>query len=87
LINPEAGGFSMGAKLAEVTLHIDEDTSHDERESFRDVLLAMDGIMAAAYHDEKPHLMLIEYNPDVLHSIEFVNAAKKHGLHAELIGF
>jgi hypothetical protein len=77
----------MGAKLAEVTLHIDEDTSHDERESFRDVLLAMDGIMAAAYHDEKPHLMLIEYNPDVIHSIEFVNAAKKHGLHAELIGF
>ena len=77
----------MGTKLAEVTLHIDEDTSHDERESFRDVLLAMDGIMAAAYHDEKPHLMLIEYNPDVIHSIEFVNAANKHGLHAELIGF
>ena len=76
----------MGAKLAEVTLHIDEDTSHDERESFRDVLLAMDGIMAAAYHDEKPHLMLIEYNPDVINSIEFVNAAKKHGLHAELAG-
>jgi hypothetical protein len=76
----------MNAKLAEVTLHIDEDTSHDERESFRDVLLAMDGVLAAAYHDERPHLMLIEYNPDTIHSIEFVNAAKKHGLHAEMIG-
>ena len=77
----------MDTKLAEVTLHIDEDTSHDEREKFRDVLLALDGVIAASYHDEKPHLMLIEYNPDAIHSIEFVNTAKKHDLHAELIGF
>jgi len=77
----------MDTKLAEVTLHIDEDTTHDERENFRDAMLAMDGVMAAAYQDEKPHLMLIEYNPDVINSIEFVNSARKHGLHAELIGF
>ncbi|MCG6900570.1 MAG: ATP-binding protein [Gammaproteobacteria bacterium] len=77
----------MNTRHAEVTFHIDEETSHDERERFRDVLLAMDGVMAASYHDEKPHLMLIEYNPEVIKSIEFVNAAKKHGLHAELIGF
>ena len=76
----------MATKLAEVTFHIDEDTSHDERERFRDVLLAMDGVMAAAYHDERPHLMLIEYDPDAIHSIEFVNAARDRGLHAELIG-
>lgn len=77
----------MDTKLAEVTLHIDEDTTHDERENFRDAMLAMEGVMAAAYQDEKPHLMLIEYNPDVINSIEFVNSARKHGLHAELIGF
>ena len=76
----------MKTNLAEVTLHIDEDTSHDEREKFRDVLLSMDGVMAAAYHDEKPHLIMIEYNPDVINSIEFVDAAKKQSLHAELIG-
>jgi hypothetical protein len=77
----------MDTKLAEVTFHIDEGTSHDERENFRDVLLAMDGVMAAAYQDERPHLMLIEYNPDLVNSSEFVNAARQHGLHAELIGF
>ena len=76
----------METSLAEVTLHIDENTSHDERENFRDVLLSMDGVMAAAYHDEKPHLIMIEYNPDVINSIEFVDAAKKQRLHAELIG-
>jgi hypothetical protein len=77
----------MDIKLAEVTLHIDESTSHDDREKFRDVLLAMDGVIAAAHHDEKPHLLLIEYNPDAINSTEFVNAAKNQGLHAELIGF
>ena len=77
----------MNTRLAEVTLHIDEDTSHKERENFRDTLFAMDGVIAAAYHDEKPHLMLIEYDPDVINSIDFVNAAKKRGLHTELIGF
>jgi hypothetical protein len=87
LINPEEGDSSMDIKFAEVTLHIDEETSHDEREKFRDALLAMDGVMTAAYHDEKPHLVLIEYNPDVINSIEFVNAAKKHGLNTELVGF
>ena len=76
----------MATKLAEVTFHIDEDTSHEEREQFRDTLLAMDGVLAAAYHDERPRLMLIEYDPDVIHSIEFVNTARDRGLHAELIG-
>ena len=77
----------MDTKLAEVTFHIDEETSHEEREKFRDVLLAMEGVMAAAGQDQRPHLMLIEYNPDVINSTEFVNAANQHGLHGELIGF
>jgi len=76
----------MDSRMAEVTLHIDENTAHEERESLRNVLLAMDGVVAAACHDEKPHLMLIEYLPAKIESIVFVNAAQKHGLHAELVG-
>ena len=77
----------MSDLMVDVTLHIDENTTHDEREAFRDTLLALDGVMAAACHDEKPHLMLIEYDPEIINSIEIVNAAKKSGFHAELIGF
>lgn len=76
----------MSDLMADVTLHIDENTTHEEREKFRDVLLAMDGVMAAAYHDERPHLIIIEYDPRVVNSIEFVNTAKSSGFHAELIG-
>jgi len=77
----------MSDQMVDVTLHLDEDITHDQREEFRDTLLALDGVMAAACHDEKPHLMLIEYDPETINSIEFVNAAIKSGLHAELVGF
>jgi len=70
---------------AGVTLHIDENTTHDEREGFRDALLDLDGVMAAAYHDERPHLMVVVYDPGLVKSIEFVNLAKNRNLHAELI--
>jgi len=75
----------MGNVDAGVTLHIDENTTHEEREGFRDVLLGMDGVMAAVYHDDKPHLMIVVYDPGLVKSIEFINAAKSGGLHAELI--
>jgi hypothetical protein len=75
----------MGNIDAGVTLHIDENTTHDEREGFRDALLDLDGVMAAAYHDERPHLMVVVYDPGLVKSIEFVNLAKNRNLHAELI--
>ena len=76
----------MSSNMADITLHIDENTSHDDREGLRDTLLAMDGVMAAAYHDDKPHLMIVEYDPDVINSAAFLKAVSNRGLHAELVG-
>jgi len=75
----------MGTIDAGVAMHIDEDTTHEEREGLRDLFLSMNGVMAAAYHDEKPHLMVVIYKPDLVKSIEFVNAARDRGFHVELI--
>lgn len=76
----------MATNMADITIHIDENTSHDDREALRNSLLAMDGVMAAAYHDERPHLMIIEYNPDVVDSTAFLQVISNRGLHGELIG-
>jgi hypothetical protein len=75
----------MGKFDAGVTMHIDENITHDDREALRDVLLNLNGVMAAAYHDERPHLMVVIYDPERVKSTEFVNAAKRRGLHAELV--
>jgi len=55
--------YSMTIKTepntVDVTLHIDEELSHGNLEDFRDVLLHEDGVYAASFHDERPHLMII----------------------------
>ena len=76
----------MTIKMVDVTLHLDEDVSHEDREEFRDSLLGLDGVMAVASPDDKPHLVTIEYNPDAINSSEFLKAAQGRSLHAELIG-
>jgi hypothetical protein len=76
----------MTTKMVDVTLHLDEDVSNEDREEFRDSLLNLDGVMAVASPDEKPHLVTIEYNPDAINSSEFLKTAQGRSLHAELIG-
>lgn len=76
----------MSNQMVDVTLHIDENTSQDDRERLRDKMLLKDGVMAAVYHNDKPHLMVIEYDPQVINATEFSTIAQESGLHAELIG-
>lgn len=76
----------MEQKMVDVTLHIDEETTTDERENLRDQLLKLDGVMAANYQDNQPHLMIVEYNPDQTTSHRLIETAEQRGYHAELIG-
>lgn len=76
----------MDTKMTDVTLHIDEETSKEERESLRDTILILHGVMSADYKDDRPHLMVVEYDPDVISSSEFLSVAKTKGFHAELVG-
>ncbi len=76
----------MSEKMADVTVHIDETISHSERESLRDKVLQQAGVMAAAYRDEKPHLMMVEYDPDAVSSKDILKVVKSAGVHAELVG-
>jgi hypothetical protein len=76
----------MEARMVDVMIHIDPDTKHSEREDLRDVILEQRGVDAAAYHDSKPHLMVVEYNPDVVTSQQLLEVVVRHGFQAELIG-
>ena len=73
-------------QMVDVMLHIDEDTTHEERESLRDSLLGTRGVMTADYRDERPHLMIVGYNPENVAPKAFISAAQRRGYHAELIG-
>lgn len=72
--------------MVDVMIHIDENASSEEREAIRDALLQHDGVDAAAYHSDKPHLMMVEYNPDTVSAQDLLNTVKSCRVHAELIG-
>jgi hypothetical protein len=76
----------MSNNMVDVTVHIDEDTSHDERESLRDKVLAQNGVMAAFFNKDKPHLMMVEYDPAAVSSKEILTIVKGAGVHAKLVG-
>lgn len=75
----------MSTTMLDVTLHIDEDTTHDEREDLRDTFLGKKGVMTADCRDERPHLMIVGYDPENITSMEILATAKNNGYHAELI--
>ena len=76
----------MAIEMVDVTIHIDETLDHAHLEQLRDRMLGESGVMGAVYHDEKPHLMIVEYDPTKNSSENLLNAIKTQGVHAELIG-
>jgi len=72
--------------MADVTLHIDENLDQASRERLWNRIRSMDGVVAVAAHDDKPHLAIIEYNPDKVSSQDILACAREEGVHAELIG-
>jgi len=76
----------MSDKMVDVIMHLDEDISSERREELRDSLLLMNGVLAAHYGKDKPHLINIEYDPDTINTGEFLKLAQARNLHAELVG-
>ncbi|WP_026142929.1 MULTISPECIES: ATP-binding protein [unclassified Thioalkalivibrio] len=76
----------MSTHMADVTIHIDENTDHAARERIQDTLRGLPGVMAASSHDERPHLMVVEYDPERVSSRKLLDTVTASGVHAELIG-
>lgn len=72
--------------MVDVTVHIDENLDSDRRHSLEDAVRNHDGVLAVGYHDERPHLMVIEFDPDKLRATDLLSFIKGQGVHAELIG-
>ena len=72
--------------MVDVIIHIDPETNHEEREFLRDILLKHDGVDAASCHDDKPHLIIVEYDPDEVTSKQLLDLVTKQNINAELVG-
>ena len=72
--------------MADVVIHISETVDHDRRTAIADTIRDHTGVMAVAHHDEKPHLLIVEYNPDAVHAKDLLQVALDQGVHAQLVG-
>lgn len=73
-------------EMVDVTVHLDETIDHNRRTKIADIVRAHKGVMGVAHHDEKPHLMIVEYDPNSVTSQELLQVVLDQGVHAELIG-
>ena len=53
----------MDIKLVDITLHIDENLSAEQRETIEESLRALDGVVSVHNSEKAPHLTIVGYNP------------------------
>ena len=76
----------MDIKLADITLHIDENLNSEQRETVEESLRALDGVVSTHNSEKTPHLTVVKYNPDIIDSQRIIKRITVQGAHAELIG-
>jgi cell division protein FtsX len=79
-------GLTMGKDTADVTVHIDETLEHSKLQEIADEIRKIDGVDSVSFHDDKPHLMIVQYDPNQTDSSSIHQTVTATGVHAELLG-
>lgn len=73
-------------QLSDVTIHIDKNTDADTRQKLENGLRIIHGVVSVHMPADKPHLIVVEYNPDETSSKNILTMVEELAGHAELIG-
>jgi len=76
----------MSTNTADVVVHIDESLPLDQLKILEDHIHKIGGVMSASNRDDKPHLILVSYDPAQVKSHDILVKVKSEGIHAELVG-
>ncbi len=73
-------------ELVDVTVHFDPTLSTDKRANIEDAIRALQGVVSVHMPTDKPHLAVVEYNPERVNSQTILQTVMDQDGHAELIG-
>ena len=76
----------MDISLVDLTVHIDESLSPEQRIDIQDSIRALDGVVSVHGSSKTPHLTIVQYNPEVMDSQKILKRITDQGAHAELVG-
>lgn len=71
---------------ANAVVHINETLSADQIHDIERELSGVRGVVSACAHVKTPHLLVVDYDPQAIHSRELLRHFERNGLHAALIG-
>ena len=72
--------------LADITLHIDENLSAEQRGTIEESLRSLEGVVSVHNSDKAAHLTIVEFNPNVIDSQAILKRVTDQGAHAQLAG-
>ncbi len=76
----------MDIDLADVTLHIDQALDQESAARLEEALRQRIGVISVRINPDRPHLVIVEYNPRLINSRDLVDIPRFQGLQAELVG-
>jgi len=72
--------------IADVIVHVDETLTPNQLKGLEDSIHEIGGVVSACNRDNKPHLISVTYNPELVKSHDILARVKNEGVHAELVG-
>jgi hypothetical protein len=69
-----------------LVLHVDDALAETHRNHIEVALESEQGVSSAHFTERRPHLMVVEYDPDVTSSVHILKKVTGHRVRAELIG-
>lgn len=72
--------------LADVTIHIDKDADATVRANVENGLRILNGVISVHMPEDKPHLVVVEYDPEKTSSSHLLTMVKEVAGDAEMIG-
>ena len=73
--------------MSDITVHIDETLDAATIYALKKDLASRQGVNRVDMNENRPHLMVVQYDHHEMHSSIILDEFTDHGLHAELIGF
>lgn len=76
----------MSVVIADVMLHIKEALDTSLLEQIKQGLLNLEGVDRASYQSNIPHLMIVEYDSEVINAQAVLSFVREQGYNASLVG-